>query len=70
MVDAFGQETNLVNMYGPAFDDSGSLVERKVPVEDVPAFERAGYVKGELPASLKPTPKGSKATKAEDTAKK
>lgn len=36
-------------MHGPAFDDSGDVVDREVPVGDVAAFEAAGYTKGGKP---------------------
>lgn len=41
-----------VLMHGPAFDDSGQLVERNVPEKDVSAFKAAGYVLGGLPSEI------------------
>lgn len=43
----------FVIMHGPAFDDSGKIVERQVPDADVRAFEDAGYRKGALPDEFK-----------------
>lgn len=42
-----------VKMYGPAFDDTGELVERDVPDLDVQAYENVGYKRGPLPEELK-----------------
>ena len=42
-----GIETVL--MHGPAFDGSGDIVEREVPVVDKVAFINAGYVVGANP---------------------
>ena len=36
-------------MHGPAFDESGKLVERAVPDSDVEAYKAAGYELGPLP---------------------
>ncbi len=41
-----------VEMYGPAFDGSGKLVNREVPESDVKAYEAAGYVKGSLAVDI------------------
>lgn len=38
-----------VLMHGPAFDESGDIVEREVPEVDVIAFENAGYKRGAKP---------------------
>lgn len=40
-----------IKMYGPAFDGSGKTVSREVPESDVAAYQRAGYVIGDLSAS-------------------
>lgn len=45
-----------VLMHGPAFDDTGQLVEREVPVGDIDAFERAGYKKGGFPGTATALP--------------
>lgn len=42
---------STVLMHGPAFKESGEIVERQVPETDVPAFTNAGYVKGPIPVS-------------------
>jgi len=42
---------NTISMYGPAFGEngrSGALVNREVPICDVPAYQAAGYVEGVL----------------------
>ncbi len=55
-----------VKMYGPAFDESGTIVERDVPDADVRAFEQAGYVIGELPLYLyQPVEEAKDAPKSE-----
>lgn len=36
-------------MYGPAFDGSGDIVNRKVVAADVAAFRGAGYEVGSVP---------------------
>ncbi len=41
------EETVL--MHGPAFDGSGDIVERQVPISDVTAYRNAGYERGENP---------------------
>jgi len=42
----------FVTMHGPAFDDSGDLVNRQVPLSDVAAYRAAGYVDGSLPTEV------------------
>ena len=41
-------EIETVKMYGEAFDGSGKIVNREVPVADVEAFRAAGYQFGEV----------------------
>lgn len=38
----------MVAMYGPAFDDSGDIVNRNVPKHDVQAYRNAGYEIGSV----------------------
>jgi hypothetical protein len=64
--------TTTILMHGPAFDGSGTLVERLIPETDVKAFIDAGYVSGGLPEvpalveaapdipESKPSPKGKR----------
>jgi hypothetical protein len=40
-------------MHGPAFTESGEIVERYVPQADVVAFRNAGYAVGPIPDHLK-----------------
>lgn len=45
---------NTVEMYGPAFDDSGKLVNRDVPEADVAVYEAAGYKRGRVEVEAEP----------------
>lgn len=46
-----------VTMHGPAFDESGELVQREVPEADVHAFQNVGYSLGGLPPKAIPEAK-------------
>jgi hypothetical protein len=59
----------MATMYGPAFDESGQLVQREVPDVDVQAYEKAGYKMGALPDNLKPS-KADRDKAAADAQKK
>ena len=39
---------SIVQMYGPAFDGSGELVNREVAERDVLAYQRIGYKFGSI----------------------
>jgi hypothetical protein len=41
-------------MHGPAFNDSGEIVEREVPEVDVKAYVDAGYTLGPKPVAEVP----------------
>lgn len=48
---------SMVQMYGPAFDGSGELVNREVAERDVLAYQRIGYKFGSIePKEAVPEP--------------
>jgi hypothetical protein len=52
----------LIDMYGPSFDGSGRLVNRKVTQGDRHAYERAGYQVGSIEEEPLPQPEEIKPT--------
>lgn len=43
---------STVKMFGPSLSDPSKIVNRDVPLRDVPAFSRAGYQKGSVPEEV------------------